>query len=294
MVRLLRKLSSIPAVVGSVRSEELTKPGWKCWLNRRMAGWADVTIAVSEDALEFAVRHEGLQREKAVVVMNGIDMARYDASLRVSAHEIDPRIPPGARVVGTVGRLGPEKQHRLLLEAFADTSRRVSNTHLVIAGDGPMRDDLAATARRLGLAESVHFLGFREDVPRVLAAMDVFCLPSLFEGISNALLEAMAMARPCVATAVAGNKALIRDGVEGLLVLPSEAKALADALMTLLEDRPRAAALGAAARKRVEQEFTVERMLDGYAEAYRSVLEKRLEGESIPRIFRERPKDTMR
>ncbi len=286
LVRILHRRTSLPATVASVRSGEITKPEWKCWLNRRVGGRADLTIAVSEDALDFAVRCEGLRREKAVVVMNGVDAAKYDPALRVSAQELDPRIPPGARVVGTVGRLGPEKAHPSLLEAFAHVRRRVPEAHLVIAGDGPMRHELSELTRRLGIAESVHVLGFRDDVPRVLAAMDVFCLPSRFEGISNALLEAMAMAKPCIATAVAGNKALIRDGVEGILVPPSDATALADAIVALLQDRERAAALGEAARKRVEQEFTMDHMVQGYADAYRSVLEAKLKNERMPRIFR--------
>ena len=285
--RILRKLTRVPAVVASVRSAEITKPGWKCWLNRRVATWADLTIAVSEDALEFAARREGLRREKAVIVMNAVDPASYDPGLRVSAQLLDAGIPPNARVVGTVGRLGPEKAHRSLLEAFVEVRRRVPDAHLVIAGDGPLRNGLVALAQRPGLADRAHVLGFREDVPRLLGAMDVFCLPSLFEGISNALLEAMAMARPCVATDVAGNKALIRDGVEGILVPPSDTKALAEAIVNLLEDRERATAMGAAARKRVEEEFTIDRMVKGYEAAYRAALEGKLEGASAPRIFRE-------
>ena len=286
LARILGKLACVPAVVASVRSGEMTKPGWKCRLNRRVAAWADLTIAVSEDALDFAIAREGLQRKKAVVVMNGIDLAEYDPALRVPPEELDAGIPPNARVVGAVGRLGSEKAHRSLIEAFAQVCERVPDAHLVVAGDGPMRDELVALTQRLGLAGKAHFLGFREDVQRVLAAMDVFCLPSLFEGMSNALLEAMAMGRPCVATAVAGNKALIRDGEEGLLVPTFDSNALADAIATLLQDRERAAAVGMAARKRVEQEFTIERMLSGYAAAYHSVLERKLKGERVPRIFR--------
>jgi glycosyltransferase involved in cell wall biosynthesis len=138
-------------------------------------------------------------------------------------------------------------------------------------GDGPLRASLEAHARRLGLRERVVFAGVREDVAGVLALLDVVVLPSHTEGLSNVLLESMAMARPVVATAVGGNPDVLRDGVSGRLVPARDAEALAAAVVGLLEDPVRARAMGCEARRVVEREFSRQRMVEAYEALYRGL-----------------------
>jgi len=139
----------------------------------------------------------------------------------------------------------------------------------VIAGDGPCRAELDAVARAVGCQDRVRLLGEREDVPQVLRALDMFVLPSLGEGISNAILEAMATALPVVASRVGGNGELVKDGENGLLVEARCAASLAAAIGRYLTDPGLAVAHGSAGRARVEREFSLERMLASYDELYR-------------------------
>jgi glycosyltransferase involved in cell wall biosynthesis len=178
-------------------------------------------------------------------------------------------LAPDAPVVGTVAGFRPEKAHRDLLDAAALVRERVPEARFVLVGDGPLEDALRAQARRLGIEDTVAFAGYRPDARRLAGAFDVFTLSSLQEGLPIALLEAMACGVPVVATAVGGVPEAVRDGREGLLVAPGRPPALADALVTLLEDPARRAALGAAAQART-RDFdlvaAVRRMESVYAE----------------------------
>jgi len=169
-------------------------------------------------------------------------------------------------VAGTVGRLDPVKDQVGLLRAFARANK--GRHALVIAGDGPARPQLEATVRELGLGDRVRLLGERDDVPIVLRALDVFVLSSIGEGISNAILEAMASGLPVIATGVGGNVELVRDGLTGCLIEPRRPELLADALTAYFDDPARAATHGAAGRSRAGEEFGLERMLAGYVALY--------------------------
>jgi glycosyltransferase involved in cell wall biosynthesis len=142
----------------------------------------------------------------------------------------------------------------------------------VLAGDGPQRGALEAESRRLGIAERVVFLGHREDVPALLSCCDLFVLPSLFEGLPVSVLEAMAAARPVIATAIGGTDEAVVHGKTGLLVPPGDSAALATSIQLLLADRAMADRLAQAGRARVEQEFSAETMTDRVSLLYDEVL----------------------
>jgi glycosyltransferase involved in cell wall biosynthesis len=191
------------------------------------------------------------------LLQNGIDTDRFrmgppgaDARAAVG---LDPRRP----VVGTIGRLEDRKGHEQLLAALQALSRRANGQRPqgLIVGDGPLRDKLAAQARALGVADDVRFTGTVTDVRPLLEAMDVFVLPSWAEGMSNALMEAMAAARPVVATAVGGNTEVVADGSTGVLVPPGDPAALASAVGGLLHEPDRASRLAATARTFVTDRF---------------------------------------
>ena len=152
-------------------------------------------------------------------------------------------------MAGTVGRLDPVKDQAGLIRAFAQTPN-VGKSALVIAGDGPSRPQLEAVIKELGLGGRVRLLGERDDVPLVLRALDVFVLPSIGEGISNAILEAMATGLAVIATRVGGNVELVREDVTGRLIEPRSPETLAEALTAYLADPVRAREHGAAGRER--------------------------------------------
>jgi glycosyltransferase involved in cell wall biosynthesis len=232
----------------------------------------DAVTANSASVAAAARAERFLAAEKVTLIPNGVDLQRFDparhpaeaarAALGLSAEEM---------VVGSVGHLSPVKGHADLLEAAAVLARGGTPLRVLLVGDGPLRASLEDTARSLGIPERVVFAGVRDDVPAVLAAMDVFVLPSHTEGMSNALLEAMAMARPIVATAVDGNADVVRDGVTGRLVPPRDPPTLAGALAALLDDPAAARSLGCAARRHVAEEHSLPVMVSRYERLYQEL-----------------------
>ena len=173
------------------------------------------------------------------------------------------------RVVLLAGRMTQEKGHDVLLHALTE----VGGVQLVLAGEGPLRSRLEQLARSLGLADRVTFLGFRRDVPALLAASDVVALPSAFEGLPLAVLEAMAATRPVVATSVGGTGELVAHGRTGLLVPPADPPALADAIRTVLADPELARRMAVAGRAQVEQAYTPALVAARVARVYDEILE---------------------
>ncbi|HXI82741.1 MAG TPA: glycosyltransferase [Verrucomicrobiae bacterium] len=218
-------------------------------LNRWAAHFTDLTVAVSEKIGREAREQEGVTADRLAVVANGICVDRFQL----------PRLTPGRRV-GTVGRMVPEKNHALLLRAVA----AIPNFELVFVGDGPLRGELEREA-----GPQAQFLGQRADIAKLLAGFDVFVLSSSTEGMSIALLEAMAAACPIVVTAVGGNTELIEHEVTGLVVPPDDATALRAAIERLLTDRELASCLGAAAREVARQRYSVAAMIQRYEELWR-------------------------
>lgn len=234
---------------------------------RRTAAVATVCEAARRDLAQTV----GWPRATRLVALpNGIDVGRFatrdeDARERLAT---SLGLAPRTRLVGTVGRLNPVKDHARLLLAFERLLRDVPDVALVLAGDGALRAQLESLAAAPALAGRVHLLGDRGDVAGLLRAFDVFVLSSLSEGYSIALLEACASALPIVATDVGGNAEIVQHGVNGLLVPPADPAALAQALRTLLADPLRAAAMGRAGQERVRREGSLSAMADRYDRLY--------------------------
>jgi glycosyltransferase involved in cell wall biosynthesis len=167
-----------------------------------------------------------------------------------------------------VARLDPIKNLPTLLTAMAEVRQQQSGAHLLIVGDGPLRESLQQQATALNLETAVHFLGTRHDVPDLLAASDVLALPSLSEGLSMTLIEGSAAGLPLVASDVGGNNELVEHGTNGLLVPVSNAGALAKALITIITDKAKADQMGKASRQRFHQYFQVGAMVTHYQALY--------------------------
>jgi len=265
--RLAGRWAKVPVVLTSTRAplDYLPRPAW--WLDRVTARWCQRIIAVSEQTADVIVRVEGIARQKVVVIPNGVDLQRF-APRDVGVARARWRIDRGTLVVASIGRLSQEKGHRYLLEALAIARNEIPSIICLIAGDGPLRHTLETQARSLGLAEVCRFLGDVPDVETVFAAADVTVLSSLFEGMPNAVLEAMAMGCPVIATAVGGSAELVRHGETGFLVPPGDATALASALVDMAASADRRNRLRIRAREVAVARHGIDRMIRSVEHLY--------------------------
>ena len=266
---LAARLAGVPRVVHGEHGREISDPDGR---NRRRNGLRRLFsplvnrfTTVSDDLRRWLIQDVGIAADKVVRLHNGVDTDRFAPGDR---GEVRAKLGIGAEqtVVGTVGRLDPVKDQASLLEAFARVAG--PDAVLVIAGDGACRDALHAQAAALGLGDRVRFLGERRDVARVLQSFDLFVLPSLGEGISNTILEAMATGLPVVATRVGGNPELVDDGVTGQLVPRQAPEVLAKAIGEYLRDPARRKDHGARARARAIRLFSLSAMREAYADLY--------------------------
>lgn len=228
---------------------------------------------VSRDIQHIMVRQWGIAGSRVRQIYNGVDTSRFEA---VDVARID-RLPeslrhPQAFVVGTVGRLDPVKDQSTLLAAAAEALRQRpalrARLRVVLIGDGPQAAALSAQAQALDVAPLCWMAGARGDVPQLMQAMHVFALPSMNEGISNTLLEAMATGLPVLATAVGGNVELVDDGVTGRLFAPSDVVTLADCLVAYADDEELRRRHGRAGQARAASHFSLQAMLTQYATMY--------------------------
>ena len=196
-------------------------------------------------------------RAPAFVIHNGVDTDRFNAKRRVPSLRGELRIAGNAPVIGFVGRISPEKGTALLLDTCRELAARVPNVKLLLAGDSGWRGKLEEALAQNGLSKMVRILGFVREVERVYATADVVISTSAAEGCPNAILEAMAMGRAVAATSVGGTTEIIRDGVDGLLLPPGDARAFAEAVAGLIASPERRKMLGAQAAKKVAQHFSL-------------------------------------
>jgi glycosyltransferase involved in cell wall biosynthesis len=232
---------------------------------------ADRIIAVSEAVAHAAHRQAGLPKEKIAVIPNGIDPNRF--RFETSRHELRQRLdlPSERPLVIAVGRLDRPKGYPHLLAAMAAMPREERPLTLIV-GDGPERYALEARAKAFDLAHDVQFLGIRHDVPALLAAADVFVLPSLWEGLPLVLLEAMAAQLPSIVTAVGENPKVIEDEKSGILVPPADEPALVAALLRLLRNPWQREQMGQAARERFERYFSLRRFVEAHERLYEEMM----------------------
>jgi glycosyltransferase involved in cell wall biosynthesis len=239
--------------------------------DRVVSRFVDRVIAVSEAARSFLISGKGYAAEKVVVVPNGRDLSTFRPGAGRDAVRKELGLDRAVPLVGVVGRLEPQKGHAYLLEAWPSVLAEFPDARLLIVGDGSLRSRLQTRAHELAVADRIIFAGFRADVPRVLDAIDVLCLPSLYEGMPLTAIEASAMARPVVATNVDGTPEVVRDGHSGRLVPPADPAALARALCDVLRDPEQARRMGQAGRELVLERFDLGRQVEATARVYRSL-----------------------
>jgi glycosyltransferase involved in cell wall biosynthesis len=268
--RRVGRRAGVPAVIATVHIAERRWRPWRFWLERQTDPLGTATVCVSQAVRDFHALKTRLPRERFVVIPNGIDTARFAAP---------PRQAPGireefgiaadAKLIGSFGRLDRQKGYRYLVPAFAELAGEM-NVELLIAGDGPQRPKLQSMADRTGHADRIHLAGWRDDVPDLLHAVDVFAMPSVYEGFGLALVEAMAAGVPVVASAVDSLPEILgargAGGRVGRLVPPASPSRLAEAIRHAL-DTPSAEMIERA-RRRACSEYDVGTMVERYAELY--------------------------
>jgi len=274
----------VPARVAGVPANIHGEHGWDvgdltgtarrpALLRRLHAPFVDRYVAVSKDLERYLVERVGIAPARIAVICNGVDTTRF-APGGTPGHPVLPDgfAPPGTVVIGTVGRIQAVKDQATLLRAFAALAAVqpavAAQARLAIVGDGPLLAELRTLATTLGVEALTWLPGNRTDVPAVLRAFDVFVLPSLNEGISNTILEAMATGLPVVASAVGGNVELVADGDTGMLFPAGDVAALARVLGRLLAEPDRRAAQGRRARAAAIDRFSLAGMVAAYQAVY--------------------------
>jgi len=257
--RALARAAGVPRIVSSLRARNVHYAGWQRWLVRRTMPWADLVVLNSAHIRDFAIAEEGADPDRICVIPNGVEVERYTQPMSHAELRAEFGLSQDQVLVGSVGRLTDQKGFDLLVEALSLIHRQ--DVHLLLAGVGEEAKRLQAQAAGLNLEKRLHLAGYRRDVPRLLGALDLYVQPSRFEGMPNALLEAMAAGCATIATAVDGNRELIEDGVFGWLVAPEDSVALAQAMQAALDDRAEAQRRGAAARQRAIERFSTNEMV---------------------------------
>ena len=255
--RLAAMLAGVPIVIGSEVNIYQRKARLHTLAERWLMRGTDAVVASAVAVRDFYVEQVGADRAKVEVIHNAVDWSQLQTTMSREEMRASLSIPAAAPVAGIVGRLTEQKAHRVLFDAMARRSS-LSNLHLIVTGDGELRDELRQRAESLGLSTRVHFTGIRRDVGNVLGAVDLFVMPSFWEGLPLALVHAMGAGLPVVASAVAGVPEVVRHGETGLLVQPGDVDGLANALARLVDDPAERSRLGCAARDYVRPRFGVD------------------------------------
>ena len=271
LARFAARATSTRVVYTEHTTQDVYRPVSR-WLNALSYHWQDAAIAVCRRVRASAETRIGPAAQRIRVIPNGVDFARLDREAAAAPGPLPPRAPDSL-VALVPASLVPVKGHDVLLESLALLAARGRrDLELWLAGEGDARAGLEARARRYGLATRVHFLGRREDVFALMRSADLVALPSRREGHPLALLEALALGRPAVASAVGGIDEIVHPGRTGLLVPPEHPAALADALGRLCADPALRERLGRAARRDARRRFDVRRAVAAVEAVYRRAL----------------------
>lgn len=264
------RLAGCKAIVTSLRARNLAKPSWQRWIDRKTIRWADRVVFNSGQVVDYARQHEGILDEQVVVIPNGVeDLFVRSGGLR-RGYRQQLGLEPETILLGSVGRLYPQKNLSLLLNACANLST-FRQWKVLVLGDGPERKRLLSLARELRLADRLICLGARDDVEGWLAAMDIFAHTANFEGMPNAVMEAMAMRLPVVATDVDGTRDLIEEGTSGYLLPPGDINGFAERIGELIENPGLARRLGEKGYRDVLERFGMARMIEAYDHLFRAL-----------------------
>jgi glycosyltransferase involved in cell wall biosynthesis len=274
--RLAAMLARVPIIIGTEVNIYAHKQAHHALAERLLLKGTDTVVASAESVRDFYIEQVHADPGKVEVIYNAVDWGQLVTSRPRNEMRRDLQVPEEPVVIGIIARLTKQKAHAVLFEAVAHTPA-LAQTHLVVVGDGELRNELEALALRLELSDRVHFLGARRDLGDLLNAIDIFAMPSYWEGLPLSMVLAMGAGLPVVATRVAGIPEVVRDGQTGLLVPAGDATALGSALARLAESTAMRHQLGAAAREHVRPRFGV----DGYVAAVSALYDRLLAAKGL-------------
>ncbi len=274
------RLLKIPAILSSRREISQWQKGRHRWLENLGNLFTDRIVCCSKAVAEWTLAKERVRPDKVVTIHNGVDLGRFRPLKDHSHTRQSLGIPAQAPVIGTVANLSREKGYPTLLEAAEQILKKVPEAWFLFVGFGPLERDIREKAARIPGHDRIIFAGARTNVPDLIATMNLFVLASEIEGFPNVLLEALAMAKPVVATHVGGVPELIESGRNGLLVPPRDGLALAEAVLALLKDPERARQLASRGETRIHKHFTLDRMTNQYESLYLSLLRQGGKGQA--------------
>jgi len=234
--------------------------------------YVDRFVVVSDVLKKTLTVGRSIDAQRVVRIYNGIELDQYRLDLQDTGLRNQWNIPPSVPLIGAIGRLVWQKGFEYLIEAIPRILSTVPEATFLIVGEGPLLDNLGGLARKLGVDNKVIFAGFRNDIQNVLATMDIIAVPSVLEGFPMVTLEAMAMAKPIIASKIQGISEQIVDGEEGILIPPKSPEAIAAEVSRLIDDRELSLKLAAAARRKVESHFSIEKMVRETEEVYLSLV----------------------
>ena len=238
------------------------------WLYRWMSGRVHGLVAVSDEVRAAILDEVGAVDDLIVVIPNGVDVERHDRPVDAAATRAELGLAPDDVVMVMVGTFKRQKGHVHLIEAASQLRESHPDLRILLVGDGPLRADVQDAAHRAGLDGMVRFLGSRRDIPSILAMSYCFVLPSLWEGLPIALLEAMASGLPCIATDVSGTEQVVVDDVTGMLIPPGDPYALIKAIERMVSDPGRARRMGVAGRRRIEALFSARKQAGDHVDRF--------------------------
>lgn len=259
--------SSVPLVISRRVDFPLARNPFSRWKYRQ----ADRILAISERVRNVLIE-SGLKEEVISLVPSGVDFDRYKGVAPATRKEMG--VPEKSIILGNVAALEPHKDHYTFLHAFAAVRESHPDVHAVIIGHGSLRAELVRVASRLGVADQVRFLGFREDVLRFLAGFQFFCLSSSEEGLGTTILDAMALQIPVIATAAGGIPEMVKDGETGFLAPPRQPAILAERIKFALDNPKKLPKIIEAARK-TAWEFRIENTVDKTIRVYEDILDNK-------------------
>jgi glycosyltransferase involved in cell wall biosynthesis len=269
--RLAAMLAGVPIIIGTeVNIYEHKRPHHVLAERWLMRGTNRVVVS-AESVRDFYLRQVHADPARVDVIYNAVDWSQLQTTLAPGALRATVGVPADAPLAGIIARLTEQKAHRHLFDAMA-TTPGLESLHLLVVGDGELRDDLRGQVERLGLSGRVHFLGARRDLGDLLAAIDLFVMPSLWEGLPLSMVLAMGAGLPVIATHVAGIPEVVQDGVTGLLVPPADVTALGTQLRCLVSDPSLRRQLGLAAAAFVRPRFGVDGYVDSVTNLYDRLL----------------------
>ena len=274
--RFAAMMARVPVVIGTEVNVYERKRPWHVQAERWLMRGTDAVIASAESVREFYIKQINADPAKVEVIYNAVDWSRLETTISREDMRRAMDVPVEGPLLGIIARLTEQKGHRVLLDALAQRPD-LSRAHLVIVGDGPLSAALQRQAAGLGIADRVRFLGARRDLGNLLSAIDVFVMPSFWEGLPLAMVLAMGAGLPVVATRVAGIPEVVQDGVNGLLVTPGESGELGAALSRVVNDDTTRVLLGQAARAFVRPRFGV----DGYVNAITGLYDRLLTAKGL-------------